>query len=60
MPSDLLTSGQIAKMLSVHRTTVHHWERSGRLKSSGEVNGIRLFRRSDVERFAAEREEAKA
>lgn len=60
MPSDLLTSGQVATLLGVHRTTVHHWERAGRLKASGEANGIRLFRRSDVERLAAERAEAKA
>jgi excisionase family DNA binding protein len=56
MSSDLLTAGQVADRLGVHRTTVHHWVHAGKLTPQAEANGIRLFARADVERFAAQRE----
>lgn len=44
MPSTkLLTAGQVAERAGVHRTTVHHWEKDGKLEAADEVNGIRLF-----------------
>ena len=52
---EYLTTGQIADKLDVHRTTVHHWEKSGKLASALEVNGTRLFLAADVEALAAER-----
>ena len=52
---EYLTTGQIADKLGVHRTTVHHWERNGKLASAMEVNGTRLFLASDVDALAAER-----
>jgi excisionase family DNA binding protein len=51
----LLTTGQIAERLGVHRTTVHHWEKAGRLTAFTVANGVRLFTEADVETLAAER-----
>ena len=56
----LLTTGQIASMFGVHRTTVHRWVEAGDLPIALEVNGVRMFNVADVERLAAERAEAKA
>lgn len=59
MPRDeLLTAGQVAQRGGVHRTTVHHWEKDGKLKAETVVNGIRLFRVEDVDAFLAERAES--
>ena len=52
---EYLTTGQIADKLGVHRTTVHQWEKSGKLASALEVNGTRLFLAADVDALAAER-----
>jgi predicted site-specific integrase-resolvase len=43
-------------MFGVHRTTVHRWVEAGDLPIALEVNGVRMFSASAVERFAAERE----
>jgi DNA-binding transcriptional MerR regulator len=39
----------------VHRTTVHHWEKDGKLAAVERVDGIRLFAAADVDRLVAER-----
>ena len=54
--SELLTAGQVAKRAGVHRTTVHHWEKDGKLAAAREVNGIRLFDAKVVARYIASRE----
>jgi hypothetical protein len=55
MGNELLTTGQIARILGVHRTTVHHWEKAGKLTPFTVANGVRLFAAADVEAVAAER-----
>lgn len=52
---DLLTAGQVAEQGKVHRTTVHHWAKDGKLRTAQVVNGIRLFARKDVDAFLAAR-----
>lgn len=52
----LLTTGQVAQRAGVHRTTVHHWERDGKLDATTVVNGIRLFALADVDDLIAARE----
>lgn len=60
MPStQLLTAGQVAARAGVHRTTVHHWEKDGKLAAAQVANGIRLFRADDVDALI-ERRAAKA
>ena len=52
MPStELLTAGEVAALKGVHRTTVHHWAKDGKLPVAQTVNGIRLFLRTDVDNF---------
>lgn len=53
--SELLTTGQVAEMCGVHRTTVNYWIISGKLPVAHEINGIRLIEKADVDRFAAQR-----
>ena len=56
MPSrNLLTAGQVAARAGVHRTTVHHWERDGKLDAAEVVNGIRLFDLDAVDALIAKR-----
>lgn len=55
--SDLLTAGEVATRAGVHRTTVHHWEKDGKLEAVTVVNGIRLFDVATVEAFIAARDE---
>ena len=57
---ELLTTGQVAKLAQVHRTTVHHWECDGKLDAAQVVHGMRMFRRGDVEQFLADRAEEAA
>lgn len=58
--SERLTSGQVAKLLGVHRTTVNYWHDTGRLTPIDEINGTRVYSRSAVERIKAERDAADA
>lgn len=51
MSNQLLTTGQIADKLGVHRSTVHLWEKSGQLKPAQVANGIRLFKSTDVDKL---------
>jgi DNA-binding transcriptional MerR regulator len=46
----LLTS-EVAQIAAVAPDTVRFWERSGRLPARKTANGVRLFARSQVERF---------
>lgn len=39
----------------MHRTTVHHWERDGKLDAAEVVNGIRLFDLDAVDALIAKR-----
>jgi excisionase family DNA binding protein len=52
---DLLTTGEVAAMAGVHRTTVHHWARDGKLQAAQVANGFRLFAVADVEALLAGR-----
>lgn len=51
----LLTPGDVARICVVSPDTVRLWERKGKLRGLRTESGIRLFRRRDVERLAAER-----
>ena len=53
--ADLLTTGQIANALGVHRTTVDYWANTGKLPVALIANGIRLFDREAVDALVAER-----
>lgn len=54
MSNELLTAGQVAAIKGVHRTTVHHWAKDGKLPVAQTVNGMRLFDRATVEAFREE------
>jgi excisionase family DNA binding protein len=58
MGTELLTAGQVAARAGVHRTTVWHWEKDGKLRAAQVVNGMRLFRATEVDRWIAERDAA--
>lgn len=51
MSNELLTAGQVAAAKGVHRTTVHHWAKDGKLPIAQTVNGIRLFDAAVVAAF---------
>ena len=53
----LLSVADAARLPGVVPATVRHMERSGRLPAERTAGGMRLFRREDVERLAAERGE---
>ena len=53
--SDLLTTNDVAKLLSVAPDTVRFYERTGRLAALRTTSGVRLFRAEDVEEFKAKR-----
>lgn len=55
MSNELLTAGQVAERAGVHRTTVHHWEKDGKLAAAQVVNGIRLFDVGAVDSLIASR-----
>jgi excisionase family DNA binding protein len=55
--SELLTTGQVADLVGVNRTTVHHWAKDGKLPIAGYANNIRLFNRADVDKFTDARTE---
>lgn len=54
-PDDLMTTGEAARVLGLSADMVRWLERDGRLPAQRTTNGIRLFRRGDVERLAADR-----
>jgi excisionase family DNA binding protein len=55
---DLMTTGEAARVLGVSADMVRWLEREGRLPAQRTTNGVRLFRRGDVEKLAAERARA--
>ncbi len=50
-----MTTGEAARVLGLSPDMVRWIERVGRLPAQRTTNGVRLFRRDDVERLAAER-----
>jgi excisionase family DNA binding protein len=54
-PNDLLTPSDAARVLGLSPDSVRVLSDSGRLPAMRTVSGRRLFRRSDVDRLAAER-----
>lgn len=55
-PEDLMTAVDAARILGLSSDMVRLLAREGRLKAAVQtVRGVRLFRRADVERPAAER-----
>ena len=53
--TDLLLTGEAARVLDVSVDTIQLWERIGRLPAVKTTTGVRLFDRRDVERLARER-----
>ena len=53
--SELLSTGDVARLIGVSADAVRLWERSGRLPATRTAGGVRLFAREDILRFAAER-----
>ncbi len=52
----MLTTAEVATMLSVHINTVRRWTNNGTLKAYQlGPRGDRRFRREDIEQFLAER-----
>jgi excisionase family DNA binding protein len=54
-PDDLMTTGEAGRLLGLSADMVRWLENEGRLPAQRTTNGVRLFRRSDVEKLAAER-----
>ena len=54
-PDDLMTTGEAARLLRLSPDMVRWLEREGRLPAQRTTNGVRLFRRCEVERLATER-----
>ena len=49
---ELITSGDVAKLLGVHINTVRRWEQQGILKSYRQNKlSYRWFKRKDIEHF---------
>ncbi len=53
--TDILTTADVSRMLDVTTETVRSMNNSGRLLAMRTPGGQRLFRKEDVERFAAKR-----
>jgi len=53
--SGILLTGEAARLLGVAGATVIAWQRSGKLPALRSESGVRMFRRADVEKLAAER-----
>ena len=58
--SELLTTGDAARLIGVSADAVRLWERDGRLPATRTQSGVRLFIREDVEAFAQRRREKAA
>jgi DNA-binding transcriptional MerR regulator len=52
----LILSSEAARICGVSTTSIHQWERSGRLQAQRTSQGVRLFALEDVKLLAAERE----
>jgi len=53
--SEFLSTNDVAKFLGKARDTILYYERAGKLTPMRTQGGIRLFRREQVERLAAEK-----
>ena len=53
-PADLMSPQDVCFALRIDKSTLSRWVASGKLVPAMDV-GLRLFRRSDVDRLAAER-----
>jgi excisionase family DNA binding protein len=58
--NDVLLTTEAAQLLHVTGNRVRQLEAAGQLPASRTSGGVRLFRRTDVERLARERERARA
>ncbi len=58
--SNTMLTSEVAYRLAVADSTVRALERRGVLRAEKTARGVRLFRRDDVERLAAERRAAAA
>ena len=54
-PDDLMTAVDAGRILGVSVDTVRLLAKDGRIPFMSTVRGVRLFRRADVERLAAQR-----
>lgn len=55
LPNDLMTTGEAARVLGLSSDMVRWLEREGRLPAERTTNGVRLFRRGDVEQLERSR-----
>lgn len=53
---NLLTTSAVARLLELSSESVRAYERAGKLPATRTENGMRLFRRADVERLRRQRE----
>lgn len=60
MKGDLLMSADVARLAGVTPATVRWWETHGLLPAKKTTSGRRVFLRSDVDVFLAERQQAAA
>jgi excisionase family DNA binding protein len=54
--NDLVLTAEAARLIGVSAETIRLWERLGRLPARRTPGGVRVFRRSDVENCARERQ----
>jgi DNA-binding transcriptional MerR regulator len=60
LASDIfIMSAAAARELEVSSQTIINWEKTGKLAAIKTANGVRLFRRSDIERMKTVRAEEK-
>ncbi len=55
MEDEFMLSADVSRKTGAAAATVIWWERTGKLKALRTASGVRLFRRTDVEKLAAER-----
>lgn len=56
---EILGVKDVAKICDVTPATVRNWDRAGKLKAQRTSSGMRIFNKSDIEKFARERETRK-
>lgn len=58
--TDIVLTAEAARIAGVVPATIRWWEKTGRLPAERTSDGVRLYRRGDVERVARERQERRA
>ena len=53
---DHVTSGEAAQILNTSRDSVQYLDRVGKIHSERTASGLRLFRRSDLEKYKAQKQ----